>query len=105
MLHIEISYSGMDRSDALDEHVREQVGHELRRFSDRLTRVEVHLSDNNAAKRGSNDRRCVLEARPRSMEPIVTKEEGDEIFLVVRNAARKLERALAHKFEKADAVQ
>jgi len=104
MLHIEIWYTGLDRSDALDNHVREQVGHELKRFSERLTRVEAYLSDENAGKGGPNDRRCVLEARPRGMEPIVVRDAGDDIFLVVRNTARKLERALSHKFEKADAV-
>ena len=52
MLHIEIWYTGLDRSDALDNHVREQVGHELKRFGERLTRVEAYLSDENAGKGG-----------------------------------------------------
>ncbi len=103
MLHIEISYSGMDRSDALDDHIREQVSHENKRFAGRLTRVEAHVSDDNGGKHGPRDRRCVLEARPRSLEPIVASHEGDDIYQVVREAARKLSRALAHRFEKADA--
>ena len=103
MLHIEISYSGMDRSDALDDHIREQVSHENRHFVERLTRVEAHVSDDNGEKHGSRDRRCVLEARPRSMDPVVASCEGDDIYQVVREASRKLSRALAHRFEKADA--
>lgn len=105
MLHIEISYSGLDRSDALDDQTRESVSHELRRFEERLTRVEAHLSDDNADKKGPRDRRCVLEARPRGMDPIVVRAEGDEIHQVVRDAARKLSRALATRFEKADATR
>lgn len=104
MLYIEISYAGMDRSDALDNHINEQVRHELRHFGDRITRVEAHVGDDNAAKRGERDRRCVLEARPRSMEPIVARAEGDDIYVVVREAARKLARALTTRFEKADAT-
>jgi len=33
------------------------------RFADRITRVEVHLSDTNSHKSGGADKRCVLEAR------------------------------------------
>ncbi len=35
----------------------------LERFGDRITRVEIHLGDENAAKAGVDDKRCVLEAR------------------------------------------
>ncbi|MBK7403324.1 MAG: HPF/RaiA family ribosome-associated protein [Phycisphaerales bacterium] len=104
MLHIEISYSGTERSDALDAHIREAVTHENHRFADRLTRVEAHVSDDNGAKRGKRDKKCVLEARPRSMDPIAVTEEGDDLYAVVREASRKLSRALGHRFDKADAV-
>jgi ribosome-associated translation inhibitor RaiA len=104
MFQFEISYSGTERSDALDDHVREQVGRENRRFTERLTRVVVHISDNNAGKHGKRDKRCVLEARPRGMDPIAVTEEGDDLFQVVRSAAKKLARAVGTKFEKADAV-
>ena len=33
------------------------------RFSAHITRVEVHLGDENAGKRGSDDKRCMMEAR------------------------------------------
>ena len=105
MLHIEISYSGTERSEALDTHVHEQVSHGLEHFVDRLTRVEVHLSDDNAKKAGKRDKRCVLEARPRGMDPIAVTEEGDDFYQVIHDATRKLGRALSTRFEKADAVR
>lgn len=101
-MHIEISYSGTDRSGALDERVREQVSHECARFQERLTRVEAHLSDNNASKRGPRDKACTLEARPRGMEPIVVKHEAGDLYETVREASRKLARALSARFERAD---
>lgn len=104
MMHIEISYSGTDRSDTLDAHIREAVTRENHRFADRLTRVEAHVSDDNGGKRGKQDKRCVLEARPRSMDPITVTEDGDDLYVVVREASRKLSRALARRFEKADSV-
>lgn len=104
MFHLEISYSGTERSDALDEHVHKQVEHENKRFVDRLTRVEAHVSDDNAGKHGKRDKRCVLEARPRGMDPIAVTEEGDDLYQVIREASRKLARALGKRFEKADAA-
>ena len=105
MMHIEISYSGTDRSDALDAHVREQVSHGLERFAYRLTRIEAHVADTNANKAGEHDKRCVLEARPRGMDPIVVTEDGSDLYQVIRDAGKKLGRALGTRFEKADAVR
>jgi len=104
MFHIEISSSGTDRSDALTEHIHSQVEHENRHFADRLTRIEVHVSDDNAGKHGKHDKRCVLEARPRGMDPVAVTEVGDDMYQVVREASRKLGRALARRFEKTNAV-
>ena len=37
-------------------------------FSNLITRVEVHLSDENGPKDGLNDKRCMLEARLEGMQ-------------------------------------
>ena len=34
----------------------------LSRFNDKITRLEVHLTDENGSKEGLNDKRCLLEA-------------------------------------------
>jgi len=39
------------------------VSDTLDRFSSHITRIEVHLADENAQKKGKNDHRCVIEAR------------------------------------------
>ncbi len=103
MLHIEISYSGLERSPALDDHVRDQLDKDHGRHANRLTRIEAHLSDENSHKKGVDDRRCVLEARPRAMDPIVVTHEGDDIYKVIREASKKLGRALSRRFERDDA--
>lgn len=101
-MHIEISYSGTDRSDALDGRVRGSISADIDRFADRLTRVEVHLSDSNASKSGPRDKTVVLEARPRGLDPIVVKGEGSDLYEVVREASRKLSRALERTFDRRD---
>ena len=42
----------------------------LNRFSDHITKVEVHLTDVNGNKGGENDKRCVLEARLEGKKPV-----------------------------------
>lgn len=93
-MHVEIGYRGTDRSEALDAHVRREIASAIGRFADRLTRVEVHLSDENSRKAGERDKRCLMEARPRAMDPLVAEDEGEDLFAVVRETARKLERVL-----------
>jgi len=98
-LHIEIGYRGTERSDVLDEHVREELASAIGRYEERITRVEVHLADDNSPqKEGPRDKRCLMEARPRGMDPLVAEDEGDDLYDVVRGAARKLERVLDRRF-------
>jgi len=42
----------------------------LSRFSDHVTRVEVHLSDENADKSGQHDNRCLIDARLEGRRPV-----------------------------------
>ena len=41
----------------------------LERHLEDLTRVEVHLSDENGGKSGPKDKRCKMEARPKGHQP------------------------------------
>lgn len=60
----------LDGSAELITQVAATLEGALSRFSNRITRVEVHLSDENGSqKSGSSDKRCVLEAR--SCSPVV----------------------------------
>lgn len=104
MAIIEITYAGADRSDPLDRKIEEQIESDLGKFGDRITRVIVHLADANAAKAGPRDKKCTLEARPASMEPIVVHTDGDDFWQVAKDASGKIERALRRKFEKTDSV-
>ena len=47
----------------------------LARFRERLTRVEVHLSDVNGPK-GGRDARCALEARAAGRQPVAVTNEA-----------------------------
>jgi ribosome-associated translation inhibitor RaiA len=51
----------------------------LSRMSDHITSVQVHLSDENADKKGKNDKRCMLEARLEGRQPIVVTENAETL--------------------------
>lgn len=66
------------------------LSHELKRYSDHITRLEVHLSDENGNKGGVNDKRCLLEARLAGRKPIAVVEVGNTHDLSVIGAISKL---------------
>lgn len=72
----------------------------LERHLEDLTRVEVHLSDENGGKSGPKDKRCKMEARPKGHQPIIVSHDADSLTQAVEGAAEKLEHALEHLFGK-----
>lgn len=67
------------------------VTHILGRFSGRITRVEVHLTDeNSSAKGGSHDKRCALEARLNGMQPVAVTDTGGTVEQAVKGASDKM---------------
>ncbi len=62
--------------EALSAHVTEVVESALSRFSNHITRVEVHLSDENADKKSGNDKRCLMEVRLEHHQPIAATDHA-----------------------------
>lgn len=85
-------------SEELQARVEADVATALERFSDRVTRVEVHLNDENSAKGGPADKRCMLEARVRGQPPVAVTANAESWDLAVATASEKLERALDSAF-------
>lgn len=100
---IQVNYGDVERSDAIDQFVRDKVMKELGHLSDKLTRVEVHLrDDNSASKSSSNDKRCTMEARPAGRKPFVVDHAGDDLYSVISETAGKLSRAVKKNVERAE---
>jgi len=76
--------------DALAQQVTAEIESVLGRFSDQLTRIEVHLSDENAGKSGGADKRCLMEARPTGRQPMAVTHQAATLEEAYRGAARKL---------------
>lgn len=86
--------------DGLSAWVEGVVQEDLSSLTDWLTRVEVHIGDENAAKGGAADKRCMMEGRVRGRPPIAVTEHATTVELAVRGAAHKLARALRHLVDK-----
>lgn len=66
----------------------------LARFSDQITRVEIHLSDENGARGGVEDKRCVMEARLEGRQPIAVTHQAATVEQAMDGAADKLKRSI-----------
>lgn len=82
----------------LEEWVRTTIESTLERYEEDLTRVEVHLRDENGDKPGPHDMRCQLEARPKGHQPVSVTHKADTLEQAIDGAAEKLEHALEHLF-------
>ena len=86
--------ANIEGREALIEHVSATVERVLKRFEDQVTRVEVHLSDQNGDKSGQRDKRCVMEARLEGRQPVAATDDAPTTDQAVRGAADKLLRLL-----------
>ena len=76
---------------ALTDHISSVIENALSRFSDHITRVEVHLSDENSDKKsGIDDMRCMMEARLEGRQPIAVTYQATTLDQAVDGAADKL---------------
>jgi ribosome-associated translation inhibitor RaiA len=61
---------------------------------DNITRIEVHLSDENGSKEGRADKRCMLEARLEGKQPIAVTNTASTIEKAVDEAINKMKTSL-----------
>lgn len=66
----------------------------LRHFDGQITKVDVHLSDDNSTKGGVDDKRCMLEARMRGHQPLAVTHQAETMDKAVHGAADKMKRTI-----------
>lgn len=95
-MHVQINTdSNIEGDNALTQQVEAVVRGTLDRFSERITRVDVHLSDENSDKKfGIDAMRCLLEARLVGLQPTVVSHQAGTVEQAVDGAAEKLKRSL-----------
>jgi len=89
--------SNITESKELRDSLIALISEGLSRFSEHITRLEVHLSDENSLKEGLNDKRCLLEARLEGRQPIAVKNQANNLENAVTGAVDKLKSSLDTK--------
>ncbi len=84
----------IDGNEALAADISATIEQVLEHFSEHITRVEVHLSDENGARSGQQDHRCMLEARLEGRQPVAVTEHAATLEQAVQGAAHKLSHLL-----------
>lgn len=83
-------------TEMLATRVSAEVEHALARFETRITRVEIHLSDESRGKSGQHDQRCMLEARLEGLKPMAVTDHAETLDKAVHGATQKLVHLLDH---------
>lgn len=101
-MNIEIrTDKNIQNSERLIDYVRAELSNEFQRHAERITHFSVHLSDENGDKKnGEDDIRCMIEARPAGLKPVVVSHKAGNIDLAIHGSIEKLKRSLEHLFEK-----
>ena len=82
-------------------HWQGEITYSLQRFSDWITRVEVHLTDENSkSKGGDDDIRCLLEARPADRKPVSVEVRGQSAEHALTDGISTLNRRLGTLLDK-----
>ena len=86
----------IDGHDGLTSHVTSVVQDALDQFSEHITRIEVHLADENGPTKGQtggqNDKRCMMEARLEGRPPLAVTAHAETLHQAIDGAADKLAR-------------
>lgn len=84
----------------MNEFFSGEIERELERFNDKVTRVEVHLGDENGEKAGKNDKRCLIEVRVEGKSPIAVTTHADSVEKAFSEGVVKIKRSLDTLLEK-----
>jgi len=79
-------------NEAMAKHIEETISHILSRFSSQITRLEIHISDENSASKhaGVIDKKCVLEARLAGRKPTAVSDFALTVDQAITGAAHKM---------------
>ncbi|MBL7719612.1 MAG: HPF/RaiA family ribosome-associated protein [Flavipsychrobacter sp.] len=87
-------------SEGSREQFTETIKSDLNRFAEHLTRVEVHFSDENGPKDGTDDKKCLLEARLEGLQPIAASANGRDFSSALDAALDIMKKNIAKTREK-----
>lgn len=91
---IQFNTNNTEGNERQNAYFTDILSDSLSRFSNHITRLEVHLADENSHKEGKNDQRCMIEARLEGMQPVAVTNHGDTVEQAIKGAIDKLKTTL-----------
>ena len=86
--------------ERMQSHFSEEIKNSFKRFEDKITRVEVHVGDENNEKFGVDDKRCLIEVRLAGKNPVAVTNHANTIEKAISGATDKMKKLLTTTFEK-----
>ena len=83
--------------------VEDVIASKLGAVSGAITRIEVHLQDTNAEKKGPDDKRCMVEVRLEGRQPVSATHTSDTLQSAITGAVDKMRNVLDRELGKARA--
>ncbi|CAN5347897.1 hypothetical protein BH10BAC1_BH10BAC1_03740 [soil metagenome] len=80
----------ISENERMDAYFKTVIADSLNHYSEHITRIEVHFSDENGNKEGLNDKRCMLEARPEGKQPVAVTSHANTIEDALNSAIEKM---------------
>jgi hypothetical protein len=95
----------IDGNERMSKYFSGVIESALNRFNEHITRIEAHLSDENSQKEGPDDKRCMIEARVKGLQPIAVTHKAESLVEAVMGAAEKMKNTLGTTIAKMTAYQ
>ena len=86
--------------ESLVNYVKATVEENLNRFDESITRVDVHLSDDNGNKAGAADKRCLIEVKAEGIPAVAVSTVEETLHNAINVAIEKMKKTLSNKLEK-----
>ncbi|MFT5971253.1 MAG: ribosome-associated translation inhibitor RaiA [Flavobacteriales bacterium] len=81
--------------ERLETYLNTVIKDKLSHFTDHITRVEVHLTDEKNIKKGSEDKRCMIEARlDNRPQPVAVTGHGSTVEKSLSDALDKIKASM-----------
>lgn len=95
----------IDGGEKFSSYVSGVVQEAFARFSNQLTHVELHFTDQNSSKSGIMDKRCVMEVRITGRKSTAVTSDANTIDEALMGATEKMKHSIEHTLGRSSSKQ
>ena len=84
----------------VEEFVREHLQVSFEKFADKISRIEVHLLDENGQKGGGDDKICTIDVKLSGMGLLHVRAKNDDIYSSILKAIQRADASIAKTLDR-----